>query len=63
MARNDVVVSNVRIPKKLHEQLREQAAAHHLSFDGELISRLQDSFSYQHWQEQRDRLLSLSETH
>jgi Arc-like DNA binding domain len=61
MARNDVVVSNVRIPKKLHEQLREQAALHSLSFDGELIARLQNSFSYEHWQEQRDRLLDSRE--
>ena len=61
MASTDVVVFNLRVPRKLHEQLQAQAKSHHLTFDGEVLARLTDSFSYEFWQQQRDRLLSLSE--
>jgi predicted HicB family RNase H-like nuclease len=43
MASTGVAVFNIRIPRKLHEQLREQAKAHSLSFDGEVLARLMDS--------------------
>jgi hypothetical protein len=43
MASTGVAVFNIRIPRKLHEQLREQAKAHSLSLDGEVLARLMDS--------------------
>jgi plasmid stability protein len=62
MAPRGVVVRNLHISKQLHERLREQAALHGVSFDSEVALRLSDSFSYEHWKQQRDTLLSLSET-
>jgi plasmid stability protein len=55
-------VVRLNLSRKLHQQLREEAALHHLSFDAEVLARVADSFSYQHWIEQRDPLLSLSGT-
>jgi hypothetical protein len=53
MAATSVVVFNLKVPRKLHEALQAEAKLHSLSFDGEVLARLTDSFHFQYWREQR----------
>jgi hypothetical protein len=50
-------IVRLNLSRKLHQQLREEAKAHGLSFDAEVLARVADSFSYSHWIEQRDSLM------
>jgi hypothetical protein len=61
MASTGVMVFNLRVPRKLHEALQAQAKLHSLTFDSEVLARLTDSFHYEHWREQRARLLQQRE--
>jgi hypothetical protein len=62
MSKTDVLVTNLKFPRAIHERLVREAQAHAWTFDTEVLERNRDSFALEHWAEQRDRMLADRQT-